>query len=375
MERDEVVCLLILAEELHFGRTAERMRLSRARVSQLVQRLERRVGTPLFVRTSRRVALTELGRQLRDDLEPHQRAMEAALARAAASARRPGGVLHVGFSGPVAGEVVMRAADLLARGHPGLVVDACEVPMSEPYCQLREGDFDVQLVELPAAEDDLDEGPELFAEGRALALPSGHPFAARETVTLEDLADLGGVPLLTGRAELPPDCREQFAPSRTPSGRPIAAGPAVTSLQEALVLVAAGKGVLLTGAHATTYFTRPGVTYVPLADAPPLGYGLVRRTGHDSAALRAFAHAADRAARSARSAGSAGSARALGSAEAVGSAEATGGDCVGDACVGGAGPERGAVARQAGGSGPSSPTGQRSPAPGSSPAAPVAPVV
>lgn len=296
MERDEVVCLLILAEELHFGRTAERMLLSRARVSQLVQRLERRVGAPLFVRTSRRVALTELGQRLRDDLAPHQRAMDDALARAASCARQPGGVLHVGFSGPLAGEVVMRAADLLADERPGLLVDACEVPLADPYRQLREGHFDVQLIELPTFADGVESGAELLAEGRVLGLPPGHPFAARATVTLEDLADLGDVPLLTVRGELPPECQEQLAPSRTPSGRPIAPGPAITSTQEALVLVAAGKGVLLTGAHAATYFTRPGVTYVPLVGAPPLGYGLVRRTGYDSQELRAFARATRRAA-------------------------------------------------------------------------------
>lgn len=104
MERVELECFLILAAELHFGRTADRMRLSRARVSQLVQRLERRIGAPLFVRTSRRVALTALGKQLRDDLEPHHRAVEAAVARATAAARgiKRGikGVLHVGFSSP-----------------------------------------------------------------------------------------------------------------------------------------------------------------------------------------------------------------------------------------------------------------------------------
>nr|WP_324605600.1 LysR family transcriptional regulator [Streptomyces niger] len=44
---------MILVEELHFGRTAKRLRVSRARVSQTIQRLERRVGAPLFERTSR----------------------------------------------------------------------------------------------------------------------------------------------------------------------------------------------------------------------------------------------------------------------------------------------------------------------------------
>ncbi len=54
MDQTELECFLVLAEELHFGRTADRLRLSRARVSQLIQKLERRVGAPLFTRTSRR---------------------------------------------------------------------------------------------------------------------------------------------------------------------------------------------------------------------------------------------------------------------------------------------------------------------------------
>ncbi|MFE3795000.1 LysR family transcriptional regulator [Nocardia tengchongensis] len=63
IERYEVETLLTLAEELHFGRTAERLRVSTARVSQTVSKLERRVGVPLFRRTSRRVELTSAGRQ------------------------------------------------------------------------------------------------------------------------------------------------------------------------------------------------------------------------------------------------------------------------------------------------------------------------
>lgn len=53
LERHELDVFLTPAEELHFGRTAERLRVSTARVSQTVQRLERRIGVPLFNRTSR----------------------------------------------------------------------------------------------------------------------------------------------------------------------------------------------------------------------------------------------------------------------------------------------------------------------------------
>jgi DNA-binding transcriptional LysR family regulator len=59
-----------LAEELHFGRTAERMFTSRSRVSQVIRAMETRAGGRLFERTSRQVRLTPLGEQLRDRLRP-----------------------------------------------------------------------------------------------------------------------------------------------------------------------------------------------------------------------------------------------------------------------------------------------------------------
>ncbi|MCY0945274.1 LysR family transcriptional regulator [Streptomyces antarcticus] len=288
-DRDELDCFLILAGELHFGRTAERMLLSRARVSQLVQRLERRVGAPLFLRTSRSVALTALGRQLRADLEPHHRGIARALERAAATARAADGVLHVGFTTPPAGELVLKAAEAMRATHPGLAVEVCEVPLSDPYGQLRSGDFDVQFAEFPVREADLGEGPALLTEARVLAVAAGDPLAARESVSLEELA---GVPLLTVAGDLPPYRREHQAPARTPAGRPIRRGPEVTNMQEALMQVAAGRGALLTSAHTATYYARPGVAYVPFADAEPVGYGLVWRAADNSGAVRAFARAA-----------------------------------------------------------------------------------
>ncbi|MFI8320653.1 LysR family transcriptional regulator [Streptomyces sp. NPDC085529] len=294
MERDEVECFLLLAEELHFGRTADRMGLSRARVSQLIQRLERRVGAPLFIRTSRRVTMSAIGRQLRTDLEPHHRAMDAALARAASTARGIDTVLHVGFSNPLTGEILLKVTEALRASHPGLAVEICEVPMTDPYGRLRDGEFDVQLQEFPVREDDLGGGPPLLTEDRALAVPSTHPLAARDTVSLEDLAE---VLLLTVEGELPAYWREHYTPTHTPSGRPIMPGPSVTQMQEALMLVAAGRGALLTAAHSATYFARPGVAYVPITDAEPVGYGLVWRAGDTTAALEAFADAAGAAAR------------------------------------------------------------------------------
>ena len=63
MERREIEIFLTLADELHFGRTAERLLVSTARVSQTIKNLERRFGALLFERTSRRVTLTPVGRR------------------------------------------------------------------------------------------------------------------------------------------------------------------------------------------------------------------------------------------------------------------------------------------------------------------------
>ncbi|MEU3461901.1 LysR family transcriptional regulator [Streptomyces sp. NPDC006733] len=285
MDQTELACFLALAEELHFGRTAARLRLSRARVSQLIQKLERRVGAPLFTRTSRRVALTGLGRRLRDDLAPHYRGMEDALARAVAAARGVEGTLHVGFSTSLAGEVVMRTAVRLRAVHPELAVEVCEVPLCDPYGMLRSGDFDLQLADFPMREDDLTRGPTLLVEGRVLAVATGHPLAALTSVTLEDLTR---VPLLTIEGDIPEYWREHRLPSRTPSGRPIAQGPSVTNFQEALTLVAGGQGALLSGAHIAVYHGRPGVAYVPVDGDAPLGYGLMWRSDSGNRAIELF---------------------------------------------------------------------------------------
>ncbi|MGW8882036.1 LysR family transcriptional regulator, partial [Streptomyces mirabilis] len=75
MELRDIEIFLTLAEELHFGRTAARLHVSPARVSQAIKKQERRIGGALFDRTSHHVRLTPLGRQLYDDLLPVHRGL------------------------------------------------------------------------------------------------------------------------------------------------------------------------------------------------------------------------------------------------------------------------------------------------------------
>lgn len=288
MDWRELEAFLTLAEELHFGRTAERLHVSRARVSQMIKVLERRVGGPLFDRTSRRVTLTPIGRQLRQDLTPHYRGIHQAIAKAADAARGIGGVLRVGFSSPLASEMVMKIVNDFRVRHPDCEVQIREVHLSNPFGPLRRGDLDIQLTEFPVDEPDLSTGPVLFTDSKVLAVSSRHPLARRETVRVEDLAD----ELVLFLSGLPDYFVDQLIPQRAPSGKPIRRSLTIQYWQELLTLVGAGKGVAVAVAQGARYYPRPDLVYIPIEDASPLGYGLVWRTAGVTLKSGAFAQMA-----------------------------------------------------------------------------------
>ncbi|MFE1546428.1 LysR family transcriptional regulator [Streptomyces sp. NPDC058718] len=288
LERYELEAFLTLADELHFGRTAERLGVSTGRISQTVKKLERRVGTLLFVRTSRSVRLTPVGLRLYEDLLPAYGQLRAALERATEAGRGVQGRLRTGFGPPWGGELLTAAADTLLARYPGCEVTVHEVPLDAGPGLLRDGTLDVQFVAFPVREPDLTTGPVVVAEDRVLLLPVAHPLAGRESLGLEDLA---GLALIAPEGASPQYWRDHHYPRRTPSGAPIGRGPVAVTWQEVLSHVSAGRGVAPGAALGARYHPRPGIAYAPLRDAPPVEYGLVWPTAGDSALLRAFVEA------------------------------------------------------------------------------------
>jgi DNA-binding transcriptional LysR family regulator len=285
LERYELETFLTLAEELHFGRTAERTHVSTARVSQTIRRLERRVGAQLFNRTSRRVELTPIGHRLYEDLQPAREMIVAGFERAVRSGRGITGTLHVGFVGAAGGQLLWDAAELLHARQPGCEVLVREVQLVDAVPWLLSGEVEVLLTCFLSERDDLVTGPALVTEARMLAVPSGHPFADRRSVSVEDLA---GVTVL----RTPDDLPGSHPPHQTSAERPVESGPAAGSFQEILTLVGAGRGLLPIGAHIRRYYIRPDVAYVPFRDAPPVHWRLMWRVDGATARVHAFVAAA-----------------------------------------------------------------------------------
>ncbi|MFB7796791.1 LysR family transcriptional regulator [Isoptericola sp. NPDC056134] len=284
MELREIEIFLTLAEELHFGRTAERLHVSVSLVSQSIRKQERAVGAPLFERTSRKVELTPVGEVLRAGLRPAYEGIGAAVAVATVAARRVAGTLTLGFMGGQAHELEPDLARFRAR-HPDVELRFREVVFSDPFAALRRGDVDLLTTWLPVEEPDLTVGPVLRSEPLRLLVATDHPLAAAGRVDVEALAE-HAVPAVRGAA--PPAWLAGVLPERTPAGREVPRGPAAATYQEILALVAAGKVVCPVPDEGRRYFPWPGVRYLPLDGAPAVRWALVRRSSDATAPVRAF---------------------------------------------------------------------------------------
>lgn len=287
VEIRELECFLVLAEELHFGRTGERLYVSQGRVSQLIRALEHRIGARLVDRTSRRVRLTPLGEDFLRDLRPAYTALRAAVDRARTAALGVGGPLRIGFQGVVGYGFTELIGEFEER-YPGCQTRVTEVPLRDPFGPLHRDEVDIAVVLLPVREPGLVLGPVFSRHAHHLAVSRKHPLAARTALDAEDLA----ATRLVGVSGPAPDYwREAQAPTRTPSGTPVPQGPQAGTLQEGLSLVAANRGAMLLCHPTAEYHHRRDVAHVPVTGLPESALGLVWHAARENARVRAFAEA------------------------------------------------------------------------------------
>ena len=277
---------LAVAEELHFGRAAERLHVSQPRVSRLIAALERQVGGVLFERTSRRVTLTPLGAQFHAELGAAYAQLQAALDHARRAAREAAGQLSIGFTNTTEGPALSRLVAVFEARHSGCQVRLQEVPVTEAYAALRTGEIDVLIHWLVAGEPDLTAGPAIDRQDRVLAVAASHPLARQKTVSVEDLA---GQPVARPPEGFPPALWEALVPADTPPGTPVPPTHDARSLHEIWALVARGLIVHPTVASTAQLLRRDDIALVPITGLPPIRLGLIWRSACYNARIRALA--------------------------------------------------------------------------------------
>ncbi|MER5226716.1 LysR family transcriptional regulator [Streptomyces flaveus] len=289
VELRDIEIFLALAEELHFGRTAERLHITQARVSQAIAKQERRIGAALFERTSRRVTLTPLGARLRDDLSAGYERIRDGVESAMETARGVRGSLRLGIFGANAHDLAP-VTRVFRQRYPSCGLSFHEVGFSDPFGLLRAGDVDLQTCWLPVREPDLAVGPVVMEGPLSLMVSDSHPLAGRGRVRLEDLGDcvLPAIPEPAPRYWV-----GALEPFHTPNGRPIVRGPVVTTFQEVEGFVLHEGLAAVVHAEGPRYYQRPGIVYIPIEDAPPGRWALIWRAAAETELVRAYARAAE----------------------------------------------------------------------------------
>ncbi|MGV9364405.1 LysR family transcriptional regulator [Amycolatopsis sp. NPDC003731] len=193
MDSRELRYFVAVAEELHFGRAAERLGIAQPPLSRTIAQLERRLGVALLERTSRKVTLTGAGSVLLTEGRAILGALAAAERRTRAAAASPPSLVLSAKAG-ASGELLAKLLDAYAAEPGAVAVDLllCE---SQPQQALHDGRADVALLHQPFdSTADLDTEV-LAVEGQVAILPAAHPLAGRSQVRLAEVTSLPELPL------------------------------------------------------------------------------------------------------------------------------------------------------------------------------------
>jgi DNA-binding transcriptional LysR family regulator len=195
VELRELEAFVAVASELHFGRAAERLYISAPSLSELIQRLERDLGTPLFTRTTRRVAITSAGAELLTRAKTILDEVDAAQAAVQRVVGGEAGTVRLGITPPVAPTLAPHLVRLFKAQAPQVTVVTRRMWMPGLIDALAIGDVDVAITcGLPSEPDDT--ASEVFCgEPLLVGVRQDHRLADRQSVALAELSnDVLGTP-------------------------------------------------------------------------------------------------------------------------------------------------------------------------------------
>lgn len=286
MELRQLRYFMAVADELHFGRAAQKLHMSQPPLSVQVGRLEREVGTPLFVRSTRRVTLTAAGLHLQERARRILDEVDSVRAEMRDYVDGLAGQLTVGFVSSANYTVLPEVAQLFRTRRENVTLTLVPLTSGEQFDRLREGTIDVGIVrdEFPPVSGG---GPALstevvFEERLVACLPMRHPLASRSEVTAEEIID---VPMISYPRALMPGYVQRLTEVLASAGT-MQVAEEVVHQETALGFVAAGIGTSILP-ESVRQLVPPSIAVVPLAGSPMTQLLAARQQRIDEDPLRA----------------------------------------------------------------------------------------
>jgi DNA-binding transcriptional LysR family regulator len=279
---EQVRGFVAVAEELHFGRAAERLQITQPPLSRQIQKLERDVGVPLLDRNNRSVTLTRAGEVFLAEARRLLSIADLALHSARRVAQGVEGRLSVGFTAMAAVSVLSQVLAEADRYLPEVDIVLNELVSKSQFEALLTGDLDLALVRLPPNHDEFDSRL-IFHEPLVAAIHTGHAFG--DSTDPLPVAAFEGMDMIMYSAADASYFADLVA-SVLVNVRPRSVQ-RVTQVHSMLALVGSGRGAAIVPASAATFHIE-GVTLRPLIDweRPVVELRAVWRRDSSNAALR-----------------------------------------------------------------------------------------
>jgi DNA-binding transcriptional LysR family regulator len=276
----------VLADELHFSKAAAALNISAPSLSQQISRLERQLGTPLFERTPRKVTLTAAGsellplaRRVRDDHDDVLRWAESL-----ADDSSGGELLRIGMVAAGAGSLSTAILTSAVQRMTTVRLEMRRLGFFNTVEELLEGRVDVVFAPAPLDHDERILAEPLWSEPRVLVVPTSHPLADRESISIADTADETFVSASGGV----PEILDWWLVDPRPDGSHPRRGPVADDFEGLLELVAAGVGVNIASAAAALHYRRDGLSFVRIRDIEPATILLCSLKRPSTPAVHAF---------------------------------------------------------------------------------------
>jgi len=266
VEISQLQAFLAVAEELHFGRAAEKLHRAQPPLSRTIKQLERELDTELFSRSTRAVKLTASGEALvgpaRDVLDALRRA-EAAV-RAADDGDV--GLVRIAFAGASTHQLVARLARVVRSQRPGIQLELSSQNFAQPAMKkLVSGETDIALGRWDIVPAEVAVRV-VMQDSLVVALPDTHPLAGEQRLSIARFAAEGFVSLPPHEGAVLPDRLRRLARAGGFVPDVVQVAP---DTQTALALVSAEVGCHLTLASVAANVNDPHVVFVPLDESAP----------------------------------------------------------------------------------------------------------
>jgi DNA-binding transcriptional LysR family regulator len=184
---DQVRAFVVVAEELHFGRAAERLQMTQPPLSRQIQKLERAVGVRLFERDNRKVELTTAGETFLAEARRILALASGALEQAQRIQAGSAGTVRIGFTATSTFSVLTSLLNLVSEAYPDIHLDLFEMVTREQISKLIDGELDLGLAR-PPFDKTAFASRLLYREELLLAVPSGHRLSRLDRpVSVDDL--------------------------------------------------------------------------------------------------------------------------------------------------------------------------------------------